>query len=272
MRIYFLLFFFIVSLHTNAQNYLDSLINSRGVCYLSLVDLGKMGIKELKIYTFLSEEEIRRLPSKKDLKSKVLVYKFDTTGRLKEVVKNYSGVDSIGVNRLAATGDKDDVLINGMIYYYDKEGKITSTLSYGAGVNPNSGYIYDHEGQLVMIRYYFDKVMHKYSESAGRTIFDYYPQNGRIKYKIKLNNHGAIESADYYIYDNIWNLKGVSNSPEPDSPYRPYAHYATLGYILLWQVTINNIPVNNFLFNNKIGNCVHLIIQATPDEYYFFSL
>jgi hypothetical protein len=269
MRFYIFCILFVLSLPVKAQNYLDSLVNSRGVCYLSLAQLGTFGVKEIKIYTFLTPDDIVRLPLKKEIRSKAILYKYDIPGRLKEEVKSYTGLDSIGVNRI---GEKEDVLINGMIYYYNTEGKISSTLSYGAGVNPNSEYIYDHEGQLVMIRYYFEKVMHRFSESAGRTIYDYYPQNGKIKYKIKLNNNGVIEKSEYFIYDNVWDLKGISNSPETNSGIHPYKPYVELGKVAPWQISVNNIPMNNFLYNNKIKNCNFVLIQVASEDYYLFGL
>ena len=270
MRIFFLGTLLLFCVFANAQNYLDSLLSTKGVCFISYADLTRLGVKEIKIHSFLSEGEIKRLPSTKEIKSKALSYKYFPPGQIKEVIKNYTGLDSLGINQMHAKGDYEDVLINGMIYYYNPNGSIASTLSYGAAVSPNSGYIYDHEQQLVMIRYYYDKVMHRFSESAGRTIFDYYPENGKLKYKIKLDNNGVIDKAEYFIYDNSWNLMGITESPEAIATLKPYKPYTDLGKILPWQISINNIPVDNFLFNNKITKCIAVLIQVTGSDFYLF--
>ena len=268
MRLFILLCLLFIFYSLPAQNYLDSLKNLSSVCFLNQHDFDALGINEIKIYTFLSPEEIKRVPVSKKINSKVLIFKYQPPGRIKEQVKNYSGLDSAGVNQIA---NNEDVLINGMVYYYDSKGNITSTLSYGANVTPNSGYIYDHENQLVMIRYYFDKVMHKYSESAGRTIFDYYPQNGKIKYRIKLDNKGAIEKAEYFIYDKGWNLLGISSTPDSQK-MMPYKPYTDLGKIDTWRITINNVPVDNFLYNKNRKQCKSVLMETAPGDYYYFEL
>jgi len=269
MRYYFLLLFLFLSPFSKAQNYLDSLKNLLTVCYLDSAKLAGLGVNEIKIYTFLDEAEKRKLPTNKDIRSKVTHFKYSAPGKIKEIIRNYTGLDSTGVNPLAATGEKDEILINGMVYYYNPDGKIGSTLSYGAGVNPNSGYIYDHEGQLVMIRYYFNRVMSKFSESAGRTIYDYYPQNGKIKYRIKLDNNGSIENAEYFIYDNVWNLSGVANSPG-STEVKPYKPYIELGKIAPWQFTINGIPAPNFLHNKK-SKCTTILLESAPGQFYLIK-
>ena len=271
MRLLFLLIFLLSGYSGFSQNYLDSLKSLKSVCFLGTSTFDSLKIKEIKIYTFLTKEELKRIPSNKEVSSKVLVYKYDPPGRIKEVIKNYSGLDSTGLNKLKNNNKEEELLIHGMVYYYNGDGKISSTLSYGAGVNPNSGYIYDHEGKLVMIRYYFDKVMHKYSESAGRTILDYYPQNGKVKYRIKLDNKGAVEKSEFFIYDNYWNLKGIASSAEAGSALMPYKPYMELGGIAPWQIMINNIPVNNFLFNINRKSCTSVLMEVAPDEYYFFK-
>lgn len=269
MHYYILLILFFLSLSLKAQNYLDSLRNSNLVCYLDSSKLAALGVNEIKIYTFLDEDEKRKLPTNKDIRSKVTHFKYSTPGKVKEIIRNYTGLDSTGTNPLASTGETDEILINGIIYYYNPDGKIGSTLSYGAGVNPNSGYIYDHEGQLVMIRYYYNRVMSKFSESAGRTIFDYYPQNGKIKYKIKLDNNGSVENAEYFIYDNVWNLLGIANMPG-GTEIKPYKPYLEIGKVAPWQFTINGIPATNYLLNKKQG-CNTVLIEAAPWQYYLIK-
>ncbi len=256
-----------------AQNYLLERMENPAVFTMTLGTLDSLNVREIKVYQWMTNREIASFPFKQGVHSKVSVYKYDGQGHLKEQTNSYSGIDSTGRNHITenSPGAVSEFLSNGTVYYYNKEFKITGTLSYGMNVKPNSGYIYDHEGQLVMIRYYYDKVIYQFSESAGRTIFDYYPQRGKLRYKMKLDEKGQVEEQQFYFYDNYWDLVGVSDSYDRYKvlPYQPYVY---LGQLRYHQVTIDGTPLITFMAQNTQSIYRSVLIQTSPEDWVLLDL
>ncbi len=270
MRFYITLLFLFFNCVSHAQNKLDSLINHPFIEYISLKKADSLGIKEIRWYSYLDKDDRARFSHERAIYSRVNTYKFKQ-GKLIEQSKNFSSKDSFGVDHATEAGlENGDRNINGVKYYYDKEGRLLYTSSYGVGLYPNRAFVYDREGLLVMVQYFYDRVTDKFAASSGKSVYDYYPDNGRLKYMLRLDENGKILNTEYYRYDKQNKLIGISQVE--DGVIKPYAPYRNAGKIKPFQVEIDKLPCDVFLWS-KMGSWKDsILLQIEEEEYILFEI